>query len=76
MRISNWDELISFIEDRELTISEMNSIVQSSIGVLIVMSETKEEVIAALKAFRKEYGRKPRGERPVFLDLDIDLDIL
>jgi hypothetical protein len=74
MKIRTFDELIDFIENNNISIEDCNKIIFASVGCIIVNSTTKDEVLFYLKQFCKEYAHKPRGERPLFLDLEDPLE--
>ena len=73
MKISNLNELIDFIESNDLTIEQMSNLIRLALGVLVVTSTTKKEVLHHLKIFQEKYGNKPKTERPFLLDVDISL---
>ena len=73
MRINNINELIGFIEVNDLTIDEMDSLLRATLGLMIVTSTKKDEVVHHLKIFQEKYGNKPKTERPFLLDVDISL---
>jgi hypothetical protein len=73
VRINNFNELVNFITDNDLTIEQMNTLIQTTLGLMVITSTTKDEVLKHLHLFWKDYGNKPRTERPLFLDVDISL---
>lgn len=66
--LSNFDDLIKYIQDsEELSNSELNEILMSSIRCLMTYDHSKEKSIQILKEFWIVWGRKK--ERPIFIDV-------
>ena len=70
IQINNFDELIDFIENHDLTHKQISELVNVTLKTILINDyETKTEIVDALKNFWKQYGHTK--ERPVFIDLDI-----
>lgn len=74
--INTFDDLIIFIETKELKENQIYEIVQKTINVLILLPIDKEfskqKLIKEIKEFWSKWGNKPVSERPIFLTDSID----
>lgn len=68
LTISNFSELITFINDsEELTNTDLNAILMGTIHCIMTEEHTKQETIQILTDYWSEYGN--RAERPIFIDI-------
>jgi len=67
MEINNFDELLTFLERKEVTKEHINELLIKSIGVYCYVEDEKQEIIKQLKAYWTSFGHLPIGERPLFL---------
>lgn len=66
--ISNFNEMIDFIGNHELTEKQINELLVSAIGVIAIYPFPKQRLITRLKAFWREWN--DTNERPVFLETE------
>ena len=71
--IQNFEELIDFIENNDISIREISRLCKATIDLYIVCYSDKTEVVKDLKTFWIEWGDK--AERPVFLNATVPFDI-
>jgi hypothetical protein len=74
MKINNINELIDFIENHEISMEDLNKLTINTLGAMIVLSNTKDEVIQSIKKYWLNYGHKPKQERPILLDVHDPLE--
>jgi hypothetical protein len=67
MEINNFDELLTFLERKEITSQHINELLIKSIGVYCFGQDGKEEIISQLKEYWASFGNLPITERPIFL---------
>lgn len=65
--ISNYRQLLDFIEEQELSSSEICEIIQLSLNVFADENKKPEELKKELENFISKYCKRP-GEKPLFLD--------
>ncbi len=66
MEINNFDELLTFLERKEITSQHINEILIKSIGVYCYAEDDKEEIIRQLQEYWNSFGNLPITERPIF----------
>lgn len=70
-KIDTFEDLIFFIENTNLKQQQIETLIQKTINVWVIIDFDKEfnkkELIKDLKEFWNEYGNKPKTERPFFL---------
>jgi hypothetical protein len=67
MEINNFDELLTFLERKEVTKEHINELVSRTIGVYCYVEDEKEEIIRQLREYWNSFGNLPINERPIFL---------
>ena len=73
LKIKSFDDLIRFIENHDLTDNDINSIISSTMGVIVIHDyNTKAELIERLKVYWGKW--KNNIEHPLFLDVDLDVE--
>ena len=72
MRINNFNELIDFIKNEDVSINDINKLTQVTIGGILVTSRTRVEAIANILNYWKKYS--DTKEKPIFIDLDDPLE--
>lgn len=71
--IETFEQLISFIENNNLSIGEISKLCKATIDLYVVFYSDKTEVLKDLKTYWIEYGHLK--ERPIFLNATIPFDI-
>jgi predicted transcriptional regulator len=71
--IETFEQLISFIENNNISISEISKLCKETIDLYIVFYSDKAEVLKDLKQYWIEYGHLK--ERPIFLNATVPFDI-
>lgn len=73
-KIDTFEDLIFFIENTNLKQQQIETLIQKTINVWVIIDFDKEfnkkELIKDLKEFWSEWSNKPKTERPLFLDLN------
>jgi len=70
LTISNFSELITFINDSEkLTSTDLNAVLMGTIHCIMTENHTKQETMQILTDYWSVYGN--RKERPIFLDTTV-----
>ena len=70
--INNFDDMIQFIKEHDLTPDQTHELVKTCINSYIVTDyKSKDELITALTDFWSKW--KDTVERPLFIDLDISV---
>ena len=67
MEINNFDELLTFLERKEVTSQHINELLIKSISVYCYGQDGKEEIIRQLKEYWVKFGHLPISRRPLFL---------
>ena len=71
-KIDTFEDLIFFIENTNLKQQQIETLIQKTINVWVIIDFGKEfnktELIKNLKDFWSEWGNKSKTERPLFLD--------
>lgn len=74
IEIKTFDNLLAFIENTNLKQQQIETLIQKTINIFILLPIDKEfskqKLITNLKEFWSEWGNKPIAERPLFLDID------
>lgn len=69
-KIDTFEDLIFFIKNTELKQQQIETLIQKTINVWVIIDFDKEfnktELIKDLKEFWSEWGNKPKTERPLF----------
>lgn len=68
--INNFDELLEFIENNDISMNDLNIILWNTIKVMIVTSTNRVEVLTNLKIYWEKYENSPKDSKPIFLDLE------
>jgi hypothetical protein len=68
MEINDFDELLTFLERKEVNSKHINEILSKSIGVFYYPEDEKTEIIRQLKKYWITFGKLPINERPIFLN--------
>ena len=71
--IETFEQLISFIENNNLSISEISKLCKATIDLYIVFYSDKNEILKDLKKFWLEYEHAK--ERPIFLNATVPFSI-
>jgi hypothetical protein len=71
--IETFEQLISFIENNNISISEISKLCKETIDLYIVFYSDKAEVLKDLKQYWIEYEHAQ--ERPIFLNATVPFDI-
>lgn len=70
--INNFDDMIQFIREHDLTPDQTHELVRTCINSYLVTDyKSKDELITALTDFWSKW--KDVDERPLFIDLDISV---
>lgn len=67
MEINNFDELLTFLERKEITSQHINELLIKAIGVYCYVEDEKEEIIRQLLEYWTSFGNLPMNQRPIFL---------
>ena len=70
-RIDTFEDLIQFLKVNDLTPSEVNDIINKALKCFFIDDRPKDEMIEALIIHWNKW--KHTKERPIFIDLDIDV---
>ena len=65
MNISNFSELLSFIENTNIPIQDIAMLLKETIDLHIIEYKNKDELISDLKMFWDKYGESQ--ELPIFM---------
>jgi hypothetical protein len=68
MEINNFNELLTFLERKEVTSQHINEILIKSIGVYCYVEDEKDEIIMQLQEYWTNFGNLSIRERPIFLN--------
>ena len=71
--IENFEQLISFIENNDLSIGEISKLCKETIDLYILFYTDKNDVLNDLKKYWVKYEHKK--ERPIFLNATVPFDI-
>jgi hypothetical protein len=71
--IETFEQLILFIENNDLSISEISKLCKATIDLHIVFYSDKAEILKDLKTYWAKYEHEK--ERPIFLDSEIPFDL-
>ena len=68
LTISNFSELVTFINDsEELSNADLNAVLMNTVRGIMTEDHTKQETIQILTDYWSVYGN--RTERPIFIDI-------
>ena len=67
--INNTSELLEFIKQDEVCVSDATSIVRTALNVNILAKNTKEQLIEETKYYIENYCQDNETERPLFLEM-------
>jgi len=68
--INNIDELINFIRENELTQTDLNKLLHSTIGSYFLFNIVDKELIIK-KVLEVYHEDKPRNSRRIFIDVNL-----
>ena len=71
MIINNTDELLEFIKQDEVCVSDATNIVRKALNVLVIAKNTKEQLIEETKYYIENYCQDNETERPLFLEMNL-----
>ena len=69
--INNTSELLEFIKQDELCVSDATNIVRKALNVTIIAKNTKEQLIEETKYYIDNYCQDSKTERPLFLEMNL-----
>ena len=69
--INNTSELLEFIKQDEVCVSDATSIVRTALNVTILAKNTKEQLIEETKYYIDNYCQDSKTERPLFLEMNL-----
>ena len=69
--INNTSELLEFIKQDEVCVSDATSIVRTALNVTILAKNTKEQLIEETNYYIKNYCQDSKTERPLFLEKNL-----
>ena len=69
--INNTSELLEFIKQDEVCVSDATSIVRTALNVNILAENTKEQLIEETKYYIDNYCQDSKTERPLFLEMNL-----
>ena len=69
--ISNTSELLEFIKQDEVSVSDATNIVRKALNVLIIGNNTKDQLIEETKYYIDNYCQDSKTERPLFLEKNL-----
>ena len=69
--ISNTSELLEFIKQDEVSVSDATNIVRKALNVLIIAKNTKDQLIEETKYYIDNYCQDSKTERPLFLEKNL-----
>jgi hypothetical protein len=72
MEIENFEDLIEFIENNDLSIEQIAKLTKETIDLHIMFYSDKNELMTDLKAYWKQWNHTT--ERPLFLGADYPFD--
>ncbi len=74
IQINTYDDLVKFLSRNDIDFAPARQIAQTFLNVLIFETGDKEQLIKSVEKYIDDYGSLPaNAERPIFLDLDIDV---
>jgi hypothetical protein len=65
--IKDFKDLVTLIENTELTAKETQTIIYSTIGSMLEVGDNKAKMLSDLKAFWILWGNMPLSKRPIFI---------
>jgi hypothetical protein len=65
--IKDFKDLVTLIENTELTAKETQKIVYCTIGSMLEVGDNKAKMLSNLKAFWLLWGNKALSDRPIFI---------
>ena len=71
IKISNTSELLEFIKQDEVSVSDATNIVRKALNVLIIAKNTKDQLIEETKYYIDNYCQDSKTERPLFLEKNL-----
>ena len=69
--INNTQELLEFIEQDEVCVSDATNIVINALNVNILAENTKEQLIEETRYYIENYCQDSKTERPLFLEMNL-----
>ena len=76
MRIETFENLVRYIDKHYDQLSEVDyqEIIWQSLGMFVQKDDTKKKTIDNLKTYYNQWGELPISERPLFPDIDFNLE--
>jgi hypothetical protein len=71
--INTFDQLIEFIKANNLNVEQSKLLIEPCLNVLIIFDYPNTEVLIKLATDHWNKWKNYEGERPLFLDLDINV---
>lgn len=72
--INDYNDLRNLIEYNELSEKDIDTVINKTLGVFVVGTLPKDELLICLDDFYNKFVKnKGNAERPIFLNLNIDV---
>ena len=71
--INTFDQLIEFIKANNLNVEQSKLLIEPCLNVLIIFDYPNTEILIKLATDYWNKWKQYEGEKPIFLDLDIDV---